>query len=545
VEIVPLQNASSTEIVRVINTLYQQAAAEGAGQANPLKVVADERSNSVLVSGDQSQRLRIKALIAHLDTPLQAGGDTQVRYLQYADAEKLATKLKEQMTGVVQAATGGGGAAGAPAAAAPAQAAERNTTIWADQETNALIVTAPPKVMKSLMTIVDKLDIRRLQVLVEAIIVEVQEIKSSELGVNWAAWSDEDGTRIPIGGFLNPVGGVSLVNLAQLIDNPSSSPDALNALNTGTTIGIGRISTTGVNFAAMIRAIRGDSSSNILATPSAITMDNQEAELKVAQEVPFLTGQFTNTGSGGNGGGSVNPFQTIQREEVGTILKLTPQINEGGNSVMLKIELESSSLAPSVTGAADLITNKRTISTNVLIEDSGIIVLGGLISDQAGKQEQRVPFLGRIPLIGLAFKTRSANATKNNLMIFIRPTILRDGVQAAVATDSKYNYMRDKQEKYNSSSNRDLLPMLPGVKKPKLPPAPPIPASAAPPALPPSDQQQQQPNSQNGPAQPKGAPPQPQATPTPRDGDPQAPPPDSQQQPVPEARVVPAPRYGD
>ncbi len=534
VEIVPLQNASSTEIVRVINTLYQQAAAEGAGQANPLKVVADERSNSVLVSGDQSQRLRIKALIAHLDTPLQAGGDTQVRYLQYADAEKIATKLKEQMTGVAAATGGGGGgAAGAAPAAAPAIAAERNTTIWADPETNALIVTAPPKIMKSLMTIVDKLDIRRLQVLVEAVIVEVSENKSSELGVNWAAWSDEDGTRIPVGGFLNPVGGLSLVNLAQLIDNPTSSPDALNAINTGTTIGIGRISTTGVNFAAMIRAIRGDSASNVLATPSAITMDNQEAELKVAQEVPFLTGQFTNTG--GNNNGSVNPFQTIQREEVGTILKLTPQINEGGNSVMLKIELESSSLAPSVTGAADLITNKRTISTNVLIEDSGIIVLGGLISDEAGKTEQRVPFLGRIPLVGLAFKTRSARSTMNNLMIFIRPTILRDGVQAAVATDSKYNYMRDKQEKYNK--NRELLPMLPGVKKPKLPPAPPIPESAAPPPLPPSDQQPPA-NAPNGQAQPQGAPPQPQAAPTqPPEGEPQAPPP--------EARVVPAPRYGD
>jgi general secretion pathway protein D len=529
IEIVPLQNASSTEIVRVINTLYQQAAQEG-GTANPLKVVADERSNSVLVSGDQSQRLRIKALIAHLDTRLEDGGDTQVRYLQYADAEKIATKLKEQMTGVVQAVAGG--APGAAAAAAPAQAADRNTTIWADPETNALIVTASPKVMRSLMTIVDKLDIRRLQVLVEAIIVEVSETKGAELGVNWAVWSEEDDTRIPIGGFLNPVGGLSLVNLAQLIDNPAGAgADGLNALN-GTTFGVGRISTTGVNFAAMLRAIRNDADSNVLATPSAITMDNQEAELKVAQEVPFLTGQFTNTG--GNNNGSVNPFQTIQREEVGTILKLTPQINEGGSSVMLKIELESSSLAPSVTGASDLITNKRTISTNVLIEDSGIIVLGGLIADEAGKSEQRVPYLGRIPLIGLAFKTRSANARKSNLMIFIRPTILRDGVQAAVATDSKYNYMRDQQKKYNEG--HELLPLLPGVKKPKLPQAPPIPESTAPQALPPSDQKQ--PAKQGttpGSPPPNGA--QPQA----------APPPDqAEEKPVPEARVIlPAPRSGD
>jgi general secretion pathway protein D len=528
VEIVPLENASSQEIVRVINTLYQQAAQEG-GTANPLKVVADERSNSVLVSGDQSQRLRIKALIAHLDIQLKEGGDTQVRYLQYADAEKIATKLKEQMTGVVQA-TAGGAPGGAAAAAAPAQAAERSTNIWADPETNALIVTAPPKIMRSLMSIVDKLDIRRLQVLVEAIIVEVRDVQTAELGVNWAVWSEDDETRIPIGGFLNPVGGVSLIDLATLVDNPAGNSAALGALSTGTTFGIGRISTTGVNFAAMLRALRGDINSNVLATPSAITMDNQEAELKVAQEVPFVTGSFTNTG--GNNNGNVNPFQTIQREEVGTILKLTPQINEGGSSVMLKIELESSSLADAVPGASDLVTNKRTISTNVLIEDSGIIVLGGLLSDEAGKTEQRVPFLGRIPLVGLAFKSRTARSTKSNLMIFIRPTILRDGVQAAVATDSKYNYMRDQQRKFNE--NRELLPLLPGVKKPTLPPAPPMPESTTPRALPPSDQKQ--PEKQSAPPPENGA--KTQGAPTPAE---------AEEKPVPpEARVViPAPRSGD
>jgi general secretion pathway protein D len=530
VEVVPLQNASSTEIVRVINTLYQQAAQEGAA-ANPLKIVADERSNSVLVSGDQSQRLRIKALIAHLDTPLQAGGDTQVRYLQYADAEKIATKLKEQMTGVVQAATGGAG--GAPGAApAPAQAADRNTTIWADAETNALIVTAPPKVMRSLMSIVDKLDIRRLQVLVEAIIVEVRQDKTSALGVNWAVWSEDDDTRFPVGSFVQPVGGTSIVDLAALIDNPSGAGAGAGAALAGSTFGIGRVATTGVNFAAMLRAIRSDTDSNVLATPSAVTMDNQEAELKVAQEVPFLTGSFTNTG--GNNNGNVNPFQTIQRQEVGTILKITPQINEGGSSVMLKIELESSSLSES-SQAVDLITNKRTISTNVLIEDNGIVVLGGLISDDARKGEQRVPFLGRIPLIGLAFKTRNASAVKSNLMVFIKPKILRDGVQAAVATDAKYNDMREAQRKFNNG--RELLPLLPGVKKPTLPPAPPIPESTVPQTLPPSDQKQ---------PEKQGTTPAP--TPPPDGAQPRAAPPPEQaeEKPVPEARVIiPAPRSGD
>ncbi|MGQ0834415.1 MAG: type II secretion system secretin GspD [Gammaproteobacteria bacterium] len=462
VEVVPLQNASAAEVVRIVTSLYQaQAAAEGGG-ASPLRLVADDRSNSVLVSGDSAQRLRIKALIAHLDTPLEAGGDTQVRYLNYADAEKIATKLKEQVTGIAQAAQPTGAQGAAPAGAA---AADRSTTIWADAETNALVVTAQPKIMRQLMAVVDKLDIRRAQVLVEAIIVEVGENSNAELGVNWAVFSNEDDTRIPAGAFLNPVGGVTLADLARAVDNPSGTVNP--NLASGTTIGIGRITDTGVNFAAMLRAIRGDANTNVLATPSAVTMDNQEAELKVAQEVPFVTGQFTATGQTTDG--SVNPFQTIQREEVGTILKVTPQINEG-DSVMLKIELESSSLATSSQGAVDLITNKRTITTHVLVEDGGVVVLGGLISNEARREEQRVPFLGRIPLIGLAFKTRTAASQRTNLMVFIRPKILRDGVQTTIETNQKYNYMREEQRK---ARGFELVPLLPRTDKPELPPAPP------------------------------------------------------------------------
>lgn len=469
VEVVPLQNASAAEVVRIVTSLYQaQAAAEGGG-ASPLRLVADDRSNSVLVSGDSGQRLRIKALIAHLDTPLEAGGDTQVRYLNYADAEKMATKLKEQVTGIAQAAQPAGAQGAAPAAGQAA--ADRSTTIWADAETNALVVTAQPKIMRQLMAVVDKLDIRRAQVLVEAIIVEVGENSNAELGVNWAVFSTEDDTRIPAGAFLNPVGGVTLADLARAVDNPSGTVNP--SLATGTTIGIGRITDTGVNFAAMLRAIRGDANTNILATPSAVTMDNQEAELKVAQEVPFVTGQFTSTGQTTDG--TVNPFQTIQREEVGTILKVTPQINEG-DSVMLKIELESSSLATSSQGAVDLITNKRTITTNVLVEDGGVVVLGGLISNEERREEQRVPFLGRIPIIGLAFKTRLADSQRTNLMVFIRPKILRDGVQTTIETNQKYNYMREEQRK---ARGFELVPLLPRADKPELPPPPPPPEPSA------------------------------------------------------------------
>jgi general secretion pathway protein D len=465
VEVIPLQNASSAEIVRVINSLYQgQAATEGGMAA---KVVADDRSNSVLVGGDQSQRLRIRALIAHLDTPLESGGDTQVRYLRYADAEKIAPKLKEQITGVAQAASSGGaGGAGA----SPQAQAEKNAMVWADPQNNALVITAPPKIMRAVMGIVDKLDIRRRQVLVEALIVEVNSTKTAELGVNWAEFSKGNGT-VPAASFVSPVGGTggSIVDLAGDVAAIQSGATTAT-LPTGTTIALGRLAAGGLNFAAMIRAIRNDADTNVIATPSTITMDNQEAEIKVAQEIPFITGSFTNTGASGGTTG-VNPFQTVQRQEVGTILKVTPTIAAEGNSVVMKISIESSSVGASVS-TVDITTNKRTITTNVLIEDGGIVVLGGLIQNQSTKGESRVPFLGSIPLIGLAFKTRSGGSTKNNLMMFIRPKILRDDAQAAIQTDSKYNYMIDQQREYNQ---RELLPMVPGVPKPLLPPAPPLP----------------------------------------------------------------------
>lgn len=463
VEVVPLQNASAAEVSRIINALYQQQGAEGGAQT--FKLAADERSNSILISGDQSQRLRIKTLIAHLDTPMENGGDTQVRYLRYADAEKIATKLKEQITGVAQAA----GTGATAAQAGPAANAEKNTIIWADQETNALIITAPPKTMRALTTIIDKLDIRRPSVLVEAIIVEVSQDKSAELGVNWAAFDNSEDASVPVAGFLSPIGGGTLVDLINGVDNPSRADPSKFA---GTTIGIGRIRDSGVNFGAMLRAIRGDSNNNVIATPSTLTLDNQEAKLEVAQEVPFITGQYTNTS--GNNNGSVNPFQTIQREKVGTILKVTPQISaDDSNTVTLKIELESSNIAQSSQGAVDLITNTRTVNTTVMIEDGGIVVLGGLISDNATRGEQRVPFLGRIPILGLAFKTRNGRSTKSNLMVFIKPKIIRDGTQAAIETNQKYNFMRDEQRK---GQHREILPILPGVPEPKLPELPPPPA---------------------------------------------------------------------
>jgi general secretion pathway protein D len=498
VDIINLQHASASEVVRVVNTFFQQQG-QSEGGGSPSRVIADDRSNSVLVGGEKSLRLRIKALIAHLDTPLESGGDTQVRYLQFADAEKIATKLKEQISATV-AITTGAPPAGGGASSGVAASADRSTTIWAEPETNALIITAPAKVMRSLMSVVDKLDIRRMQVLVEAIIVDINVNKNAELGVNWAVWSDEGNT--PLGTFQQPIGGVNLAALARSVDDPSN---AAIGLNTGTTFGIGRIATSGVNFAAMLRAIQGDSNTNVIATPSAVTMDNQEAELKVAQEVPFITGSFSNTGNTGNNG-EVNPFTTVQREEVGTILKITPQINAEGALVQMKIELESSSLTGDSGDANSLITNKRTISTNVLIEDGGIIVLGGLIQDSDIRGEQRVPYLGRIPGLGALFKTRSRKTDKTNLMVFIRPKILRDGVATAVETNAKYNYIRDEQRAAGRPKT-ELLPLLPYSKEPRLPPLPPPEAQGIPPVQPRDSATNTQPVTP--PPQPEGTPPKP------------------------------------
>jgi general secretion pathway protein D len=508
IDVIPMQHASAAEVVRIVNTLYTGAAAEGGGMPT-VKMVADERTNSVLVSGESSQRLRLKTLITHLDTPLETGGDTQVRYLRYADAEKISQKLREQVQGIAAAAPGATGApAGAPGGG------DKSVTIWAEPMTNALVVTASPKVMRSVMSIVDRLDIRRHQVLVEAILVEMRVDKAMDLGINWLiADTDADGYSIPAGGFVSPVDGTGIGQIIQGVLNPDSIP----SLPSGLTLGLGEVVNNGTSWAAVIRAIGGIGNTNIIATPSVVTLDNEEAEIKIAQEVPFVTGQYTSQGVSGPGG-QVNPFQTIQREEVGNILKITPQINEG-DSVMLKISQEASSIAASSQQVStnDLITNKRTITTNVMVEDGGIIVLGGLISDELRESKSQVPFLGSIPLIGELFKTRSVDKVKTNLMVFIRPSILRDGVDAAIETNAKYNFIRDQQ----LNRNKGKVPLMPSERQPTLPSldklvvpefvnptrVTPLPPAAPPPALP-------------EPTQPVGEAPAPAPTPPPEQGQP-------------------------
>jgi general secretion pathway protein D len=502
IEVIALQNASATEVVRTINQLYQGSGAGAGGEGGaPVKIVADERTNSVLISGERSLRLKAKALVLDLDTPRRGGaGDTEVRYLLYADAEKLADKLKGQASATAKAQ--GGPATGGAAPAAPTGGGgggggsnvDASVTIWADVPTNALIMTAPPKIMKNLMAVIDKLDIRRAQVEVEALIVEVDVNKSANIGVQWLL----DGgnsygygvTNLPgsSGSSIVDIAAAALAGTAGLTNNLGTTATNTATTGVGTTGGLGTAiggagaassissvipngatfavgrynSNTGRGFAAVIQALRSDTTSNIISTPRIITMNNEEAEVKVTQEIPLITGQYTSSTAAVNG--TTSPFETIQREEVGTILKVTPHISEG-DAIQLKIEQEDSAPGAKIADSSDISTNKRSIKTTIIIEDGGIIVLGGLMQDTVTESEDRVPVLGAIPLLGNLFKSRSGSRQKSNLLVFLRPRILRDQAATEAVSTSKYNEIRDQER----TLHKGKITLLPGEKQPSMP----------------------------------------------------------------------------
>lgn len=443
IEVIPLQHASATELVRILGQL---------GSADPKiatgpKVVADDRTNSLLISGDKSSRLNVKALIMHLDTPLEMGGNTHVVYLRNAVAKDLVPVL----TGVGQT-VAKGAKAGAPTGGGG------DIVIQADENTNALVITAPPDVFRSLKVVISQLDVRRAQVLVEAVIAEVSQEASRELGVQWAVDGRAGNNAV---GLVNFSLGTPITAYANL----ESPPNPI-----GFNVGFGDL--TGTNkIAALLSALAGDSQSNILATPTLVTLDNEEAEIVVGQNVPFVTGSFSNTGGGGST--PTNPFNTIQRQDVGLTLKIKPQINEG-DSIKLDVVQEVSSIAPS-SAAADIITNKRSIKTNVLVEDGQVVVLGGLIQEDLIESEQKVPGLGDIPLLGWLFRYQRTTKIKTNLMVFIHPTIIKDSQTMLSLTGEKYNFLRSKQLKMREDGLRlmsdDEIPLMEEMKDlMKLPP---------------------------------------------------------------------------
>ena len=470
IEVIALENAAADEVVRMLSSLNQ--AAQAAGGTPPVQVIADTRTNSVLLSGASASRLQYKALIAHLDTPSAQGGNTQVIYLNYADAMDLASKLQAQFG--TAGGSGGGGAARPPAAGGAAAAAEGAAsgpvTIWADAGTNALVINAPERVRQDMLSVINQIDIPRLQVAVDAIIVELTQQKSAELGVTWAIGNN--GKAAGLTNFSGTTGGI--LQLGQAAGGGSGNP-APNLIRDGLTMAVGKIADNGLSWAAVLDALAGDADTNIVSTPHIVTLDNEEAEIKVGQEVPFVTGQFTNTGATN---GAVNPFQTIQRQQVGTRLKITPQINEG-NGVKLTIEQETSSIAGGSSGAVDLVTNTRTITTSVFVNDGDVLVLGGLLDDQMRQNEQHVPGIGKVPGLGWLFRARKSEHDKSNLMVFIRPTILHNESDARFKTGEKYSYIQEIQRQMAASP----VKLLRGEKQPVLPPLPPGPEeSIQPPA---------------------------------------------------------------
>lgn len=424
-ETVVLRNSSAEEVERVLNKVLSQQTRKR-GSSKPV-VAADPRTNTLILFGDDEARSYLRRLVADLDSEVSSQSNIRVKYLKYAKAEELATVLKSISDTIVKDEQGGRNGAGASAA---------SINIEAHEQTNSIVMSGSPHIIADLEKIIRDLDIRRAQVLVEAIIIEVTDSKAKELGVQWLFRGAQDGST-PVGG-VNFGGGAtgtgSSPGIISLLAGEEAAAGAASAIK-GAAIGLGKLS-DGFSFATLITALASDSESNILSTPSLLTLDNEEASILVGQEIPVITGA---TASSDN----TNPFQTISRQEIGTKLLMTPQINDG-DAVQMTIEQEVSSLNPA-TNAADVITNKRAIKTTVLVNDGATIVLGGLIDDQVNEQTAKVPLLGDIPLLGRLFRADSTTMDKRNLMVFIRPTIVRDQATLSELSGRKYNFIRAQQ----------------------------------------------------------------------------------------------------
>lgn len=441
VQVVPLEFASAGEMVRIIDTLYRSTANQSQLPGQAPKVVADERTNAVLVSGDEKSRQRVVSLIKKLDAEQATTGNTKVRYLRYAKAEELVEVLTGFAEKLASDQDGGG------QAQAGRSKRRNDINIMAHADTNALVISAEPDQMRTIESVINQLDIRRAQVLVEAIIVEVSEGDDVGFGIQWATESGGGTQFNNLGPTIGEIGAGIWQAQDQkasqtcsgagdnqtCTDNPDTKGDiTLLAQALGKVNGMAWGVAMG-DFGALIQAVSSDTKSNVLATPSITTLDNQEASFIVGDEVPILTG------SQNSSNGNSNPFQTVERKEVGVKLKVVPQINEG-STVKLTIEQEVSGINGK-TGV-DVTFATRRLTTTVMADSGQIVVLGGLINEEVQESVQKVPFLGDLPIIGHLFKSSSSGKKKKNLMVFIKPTIIRDGITMEGIAGRKYNYFR-------------------------------------------------------------------------------------------------------
>lgn len=439
VVVVQLKDAWVGSVVAMLEKIAPQQLGQGATGPQRINIIANERNNSLVIRGKPRPVAEVLKLVDKLDQPATATGSTRVMYLKHADA----TKVAELLEGIIAPAGsgGGGGEESGPVS---------DTIIRADESLNAIVVRADPSVMDEIQATLDQLDIRRTQVLIEAAIVEVKVDSTKAVGVEMAA-ADRDGEVTPL--FSTSMDGIISGLLGNLVGDDGSIDvlSGLAGLNTPT-LAAAKIDINGLSFGAVIRALATSSDANLLSTPSILTLDNQEAKIVVGNQVPFRTGSFATTGDGAE-----NPFTTIQREDVGLQLTVTPHIHDG-TSVRLEVAQEITNVIPtpvSSEGFSDVVTSKRSIETTILAEDRQTIVLGGLIQDDINDARKKVPLLGDIPGLGFLFRSTSKSRTKLNLLVFLRPSVIRDKQAADQATNRKY---QDIWEVEIRSGGEDLAP---------------------------------------------------------------------------------------
>ena len=472
----PLRNASAVEMAATVNRLYAADAAAQADSRGRISVAADGRTNSLIVRADNPARVaRIQEMVQSLDKPTAAGGNLHVVYLKNAEAVRVAQTLRAVLTGespapiasaapLTTAAPGqplAGGPGPSPAPYGPLGAVGAGGgMVQADPASNAVIISAPDAIFASLKAVIDKLDVRRAQVHVEALIVEMTADKAAEFGIQWLAAHDLNTNATQGFGGTNFGARGSGTNIIDGAVNPGSLARGLNlgVVRGQVTIpGIGTIT----NLAFLARALETDAKANILSTPNLLTLDNEEAKITIGQNVPFITGQYAQTGAAT----TATPFQTIERKDVGLTLRIKPQISEGG-SVRLQIYQEVSSIQDQ-TNPAGIITNKRSLESSVVVDDGQIIVIGGLVQDSTANTMEKVPLLGDIPLIGALFRYETRKQTKTNLMVFLRPLVMREKSTYGPVTSERYRQMIDEQNKARIPPSL----VLPDIETPTLPPA--------------------------------------------------------------------------
>ena len=427
--LIPVKNASALDIANTINKLMPEAStAAASGDGNQRFVLmGDARSNSLLLRADNPGRIaRVRELVAKLDNDGGSPGNVHVVTLRNADATKLAQTLRAVMNGDT-AAPATTGSQAAPTAAG---------IVHADASTNSLIITASEPIFKNLRSVIERLDVRRPQVFVEALIVEVTADKAAEFGVQWQTLTNNAGNRI-VGGT-NFGATSNIVNLAT-----SPNPTLGTGLNIGVVNGSSNVPGVGqvLNLGMLARALETDSNANILSSPNLLTLDNEEAKIVVGQNVPFITGSYAQSA----GATTATPFQTIERKDVGLTLKIKPQILEGG-SVRLQIYQEVSSVVMGAANTAGVTTNKRSIESNILVDKEQIVVLGGLIQDSVNDVKNQIPLLGDIPILGRLFSYETRQRSKTNLMVFIRPYVMLDQGSYEAITKKRYGQMSDAQK---------------------------------------------------------------------------------------------------